>query len=58
MRTTTHRYSVDGDRIRVVVAGDVIALPEEGWSCGGFGTHIVRYRVLELIEALPAPEPR
>ncbi len=25
---------------RVVIAADVIALPDEGWSCGGFGSHI------------------
>jgi hypothetical protein len=32
--------SPDGDPVRVVIAGDVIALPEEGWSLGGFGRHI------------------
>jgi hypothetical protein len=32
--------SPDGDPVRVVIAGDVIALPEDGWSLGGFGRSI------------------
>lgn len=39
-RFGSYRFSADGDRIRVVIAGDVIALPEEGWSYGGFGEYI------------------
>jgi hypothetical protein len=36
-----YRFSPpDGDPVRVVIAGDVIALPEEGWSLGGFGRSI------------------
>lgn len=40
MRAGSYRFPVAGDSIRVVIAGDVIALPEEGWSYGGFGRHI------------------
>ena len=40
MRAGSYRYTHDGDSIRVVIAGDVIALPEEGWAMGGFGSHI------------------
>lgn len=40
MKAASYRFNVDGDSIRVVIAGDVIALPEEGWSYGNFGSHI------------------
>lgn len=39
-RFTDHRFSVDGEVIRVVVAGDVLALPHSGWSYSGFGQSI------------------
>lgn len=35
-----YRYSVDGFEVRVVVAGDVVALPDDRWSMGGFGSSI------------------
>lgn len=35
-----HRYAWRGDLFRVFVAGDVVSLPDEHWSCGGFGQHI------------------
>lgn len=35
-----YRYSFDGEVFRVVVAGDVIALPNEEWSYAGFGSSI------------------
>lgn len=34
------KYSHEGEVIRVVVAGDVVALPDEHWSCGHFADHI------------------
>lgn len=41
---TDLRYRLDGDLIRVVIAGDVIAMPmpagRAGWSMSGFGAHI------------------
>lgn len=40
MKTSDLRYSWHGEVIRVVVAGDVLALPDERWSMGGFGTSI------------------
>ncbi len=35
-----YRFRWRGDEIRVVVAGDVLALPDERWSMGNFGTSI------------------
>lgn len=35
-----YRFTWDGDEIRVVIWEDVIALPGEGWSLGGFGSSI------------------
>jgi hypothetical protein len=35
-----HRYSWDGETFRVVIAGDVVSLPDEHWSCAGFAQHI------------------
>lgn len=35
-----HRYAVDGSEYRVVISGDVVALPDENWSGGGYGTGI------------------
>lgn len=40
MNTSDHRFAWRGEAIRVVVAGDVLALPLQGWSRGGFGTSI------------------
>lgn len=41
MRAASYRLTApDGSPVRVVIADDVIALPEEGWSLGGFGSHI------------------
>lgn len=40
MRTSEFMFSWQGEEIRVVVVGDVLALPSEHWSCGGFGSHI------------------
>jgi len=37
---TEYRYLYDGKEIRVVVAGDVLVLPFERWSMGGFGPSI------------------
>lgn len=34
------RYSYQGEEFRVIVAGDVIALPYERWSLGHFGQGI------------------
>lgn len=34
------RYSVDGFEVRIVVARDVVALPDDRWSMGGFGPSI------------------
>lgn len=40
IRAASYRYTVSGTAVRVVIAGDVIALPEEGWAMGGFGAYI------------------
>lgn len=33
-------YTWNGERIRVIIAGDVVALPIQGWSLDGFGRSI------------------
>lgn len=40
MRAAEYVYTWDGEEIRVVVAGDVLALPGDRWSMGGFGCSI------------------
>ncbi len=35
-----YRYTWRATEIRVIVAGDVLALPLQGWSMGGFGESI------------------
>lgn len=40
MKAGDYRFTLDGFEIRVVIAGDVVALPEEGWSYPGFGAFI------------------
>jgi hypothetical protein len=35
-----YRYTWRATEIRVLVAGDVLALPLHGWSMGGFGASI------------------
>lgn len=40
MKTGDMRFTVDGEVVRVVIVGDVIALPNQGWSMAGFGTSI------------------
>ena len=40
MKVSEHRFSWEGEEIRVIVAGDVLALPAERWSLGGFGCTI------------------
>lgn len=37
---TEYRYSAGGELVCVVVAGDLVALPDEHWSCGNFGDGI------------------
>lgn len=52
-----HRFSWNGDTIRVVIAGDVIALPDERWSMGGFGDSISVEWLLHEAK-IPGPAPR
>lgn len=40
MKATEYRYTWEGEEIRVIVAGDVLALPGDRWSMGGFGCSI------------------
>lgn len=40
MHAGEYRFSYQGETLCVVVAGDVLALPEERWSMGGFGRSI------------------
>lgn len=42
------RWMVNGDIVRVVIAGDVLALPDDGWSWGGFGLSITPGWLMEL----------
>lgn len=35
-----YRYTHEGEVFRVVIALDVVALPDEHWSCGNFGHSI------------------
>ena len=51
------RYTWRGDVLRVVITGDVIALPMEGWSREGFGRHISADWLLHSGE-LPGPKAR
>lgn len=41
-----YAYSYQGERLRVVVASDVVALPDENWSAGGFGDGISEHWLL------------
>jgi hypothetical protein len=51
--------SPDGDPVRVVIAGDVIALPEEGWALGGFGRGISEEWLLtQARPKIPGTKPR
>ncbi len=45
----------NGDIIRVVIAGDVIALPNEGWSGSGYGHYITEEW---LLHSASPPLPR
>ena len=40
MKVSDVRFLWRGDEIRVLVVGDVLALPNEEWSCGGFARSI------------------
>lgn len=57
MRTTEHRYRWNGDEIRVIVAGDVLALPYEGWSGENYGSSITEEWLLHEAR-LPGPAGR
>ena len=57
MRAAEYRFSWRGDTIRVVVAGDVLSLPDERWSMGGFGHPITR-EWLAHEGRLPGPKAR
>lgn len=39
-RPLEFRFRWNGDDIRVIVSGDVLSLPDERWSMGGFGSSI------------------
>jgi hypothetical protein len=49
-----YRYTWRGTEIRVIVAGDVLALPSHGWSMGGFAGSIST-EWLEHEGRLPGP---
>lgn len=49
-----HVYSWQGERFRVAVAGDVVALPDEHWSAGGFGDGISEHWLLAGGDGGPA----
>jgi len=51
------RFSWEGEIVRVVVAGDVVALPDYGWSLGGFGRFISKDWLL-VNANLPGPVKR
>lgn len=57
------RYRFQGDVIRVIVVGDVLALPDERWSMGSFGRQIsIEWLLhvgdlLRVILLLPAETP-
>lgn len=57
MKAAQYLYLWRGNRIRVVVAGDVIALPEERWSFGNFGL-FADYEWLLHEARLPGPHVR
>ena len=40
MKASEYVYTWEGEEIRVVVAGDVLVLPGDRWSMGGFGCSI------------------
>lgn len=40
MRAGEYLFAIDGETFRAVVAGDVVALPDERWSMGHFSTGI------------------
>lgn len=40
MKSGEYRFRENGNEYRVIVAGNVIALPDERWSMGGFGATI------------------
>jgi hypothetical protein len=40
VKASEYLYSWEGEEIRVVVAGDLLALPGDRWSMGGFGQEI------------------
>jgi hypothetical protein len=40
MNSAAYLFTHQGEPIRVVIAGDVLALPDERWSMGGFGSSI------------------
>lgn len=47
MKASDYRFTVDGVTVRVVIAGDVIALPDERWAMGNFGAHISQEWLLD-----------
>ena len=54
-----YRFSYGGEVIRVIVAGDVLALPGEGWALGGFGQHIsVEWLLTQPRHRLPGRKAR
>ena len=55
--STDIRYTWRGDVLRVVITGDVIALPLEGWARGGFGRRISADWLLHSGD-LPGPKAR
>lgn len=61
MQVSEHRWLWRGDDIRVIVAGDVVAIPghagSPGWSMGGFGADISQEWLLHE-GGLPGPKAR
>lgn len=51
MSAAVLRYSYEGEEFRVVVADDVVAVPNDGWSWPGFGHEISISWMLTTSEA-------
>tara|TARA_Y100000310_G_C19943165_1_gene473494 strand:+ start:127 stop:375 length:249 start_codon:yes stop_codon:yes gene_type:complete len=42
MATFDRTYEIGGSRYRIVIVGDVIAAPYQGWSDGGYGVSVCK----------------
>lgn len=56
-KAADYRLKSGGQEVRVVIVGDVVALPDERWSLGGFGNGITAGWLLGNAK-LPGPASR